>query len=228
MRKTLVILFSVLLLFSCRSTDSVQYTKDEIRNALMSLSSDMFMAVDLDSPVDAERIKSALPLTYTAYSRYVPLYDDIAEDYSQRLSVIITPFLKDALHLVRDSASVLAESGSDAFIHDDTAFTEGIRSRIGESVAIYYGNEIRRCQDELDDAFQPSYTDFSAVRGAYLNLSAVGHATYISEPEMIDAELAGRILSDTLFDRLAECERTLKNTPAGISSGYYYVFWGGH
>ena len=227
MRRFLLILSAVLLLFSCRSTDGVQYTRAEITNALMSLSSDMFASADMDTPVETERIISSLPLTYSAYSRYVPLYEDIAEDYAFRVSEIITPLLPDALHIVRGSASDLAESGSDSFIHDDTSFTEGIRSRVGHVVSEYYMNELTAYKEELEEAFQPSYSDFMAVRSAYMNLSSVGYATYISEPDMIDAERAAAILSDTLFDRLAECERVLKNTPAGLSSGYYYVFWGG-
>ena len=44
---------------------------------------------------------------------------------------------------------------------------------------------------------------------------------------MIDREMAAAILADALFNRLGEAEKTLKNMPSGLSSGYYYVFWGG-
>ncbi len=227
MKRIAIVLSIMLLAISCRSTDGTKYTEGEIRNALMSLSSDMFSSVDLDSPVGIDRIISALPPTYSAYSRYVPLYEDIAEEYAEHLSGIISPYLPDAIHEVREAASSLAETGSDAFIYDDRSFTEGIRSRIYQSVTALYSEELEAVSDELSAAFQPSSSEFQAVRGAYLNLSAVGHATYISPPEMIDPERAACILADTLFDRLGECERALKNSPSGITSGYYYVFWGG-
>lgn len=225
--KRLAIVLLLFLAVSCRSTEPVQYTEDEIRNALMSLSSDMFSEVDTSSPVDAESIIGALPATYSAYAEYVPLYSTIASDYAEKLSKVISPLLPQPMHLIRDAASLIAESGLSIYIHDDTSFTEGIRQMVYSDVLDIYRKGLSSEDGNLMEAFSQSYSEFMAVRAAYLNLSSVGHPVYIPEPGRIDIELAAAILADELFNRLGEAEKTLKNMPSGLSSGYYYVFWGG-
>ena len=226
-RKRLAIALLLLLAVSCRSTEPVQYTEDEIRNALMSLSSDMFSEVDTASPVEEERIIEALPATYSAYAEYVPLYGSIASDYAEKISQIISPLLPQPMHVVLETASAIAESGLPAYIHDDTSFTEGIRQMVYSDVLDIYRKGLSSRDGGLREAFSQSYSEFMAVRAAYLNLSSVGHPVYIPEPGMIDREMAAAILADALFNRLGEAEKTLKNMPSGLSSGYYYVFWGG-
>ena len=226
-RKRLAIALLLLLAVSCRSTEPVQYTEDEIRNALMSLSSDMFSEVDTASPVEEERIIEALPATYSAYAEYVPLYSSIASDYAEKISQIISPLLPQPMHVVLETASAIAESGLSAYIHDDTSFTEGIRQMVYSDVLDIYRKGLSSRDGDLREAFSQSYSEFMAVRAAYLNLSSVGHPVYIPEPGMIDREMAAAILADALFNRLGEAEKTLKNMPSGLSSGYYYVFWGG-
>ena len=228
MRMRVLSIIAVLVLaVSCRSTESIHYTEDEIRNALMSLSSDMLPALDTSTPIGIDEILDALPLTYTAYAEYVPLYDSIASDYAEKLSAILSPHLPVPVHIISESASRLAESGSEQYINGDTSFSDGIRGETYQLVVDAYRDDIAPYSDELEAAFASSCSELNAVRSAYLNLSSVGQAVYISEPDMVDADAAAVILADAFFARLEESERLLKNTPSGISSGYYYVFWGG-
>ena len=105
MKRIAIVLSIMLLAISCRSTDGTKYTEGEIRNALMSLSSDMFSEVDTASPVEEERIIEALPATYSAYAEYVPLYGSIASDYAEKISRIISPLLPQPMHVVLETAS---------------------------------------------------------------------------------------------------------------------------
>lgn len=227
LRRVPVILMILLLSVSCASTEGVQYTKEEIRDALVSLSGDMLFSVDLEDGIGAESIISALPLTYSAYSRYVPLYEDVAMEYAEEISLLISPLLPLALPVIEEAASGTAMSGSSQYIHDDKAFTEGVRAVSYDDVVSCYREALSSMEDELEKAFQPSRSLFMSVRAAYLNLASVGHAIYISEPDMIDPDSAAVILADTLFSRLGDRESYLKNTPLGSSSDSYYVFWGG-
>ena len=215
------------ILISCQTQGVRTYTEEETSAAFALLSSDMIEYITITYPgnIPAERVEAALPASFSAYSGLVPLYSEIAADYSERIAGIISPLLPAAYGVVEDAMAVISASYPLDLIEGDTAFTEAVREQAGENVRSVYLSSLRGVESELSDAFSVPDSVFSSVRKAYYNLASVGGGMTVPYPVPFTPEDLSYLLSDILFDRLGEAERSLKNRPLSDVESPYSVFW---
>ena len=183
--------------------------------------------VSASPDISSDAVMAVLDPSFAAYADYVPLYDDLASSYAADVAAIISPLLPSAYPLVEGAMAGISSSHPVDLISGDTAFTDEIRRSIGQEVEAAYLSAVSGQAAALAGAFSAASGEFSLIRQAYLNLSSVGGAMAVPLALPVSYGDLASLLANTLFSRLAEAERTLKNRPVTDSSSPYGVFWGG-
>ena len=220
-----IILIAVLA--SCSSVRTRTFSEEETKEAFDLLSSDMMGYIASSESISGEDVVGILPRSFTDYAAYVPLYDDMAGAYGEDVAQIISPLISLAYPLVEGAMAGISASYPVALISEDTAFTDEIERAVGEEVRSIYLTAIADVAEPLDEAFQPVLDEFSSIRRAYSNLSAVGGGIFIPVPMPASRDSLAGLLASSLFASLADAERTLKNRPLADSDSPYGIFWGG-
>lgn len=213
----------ILLAVSCNTRGAV-FTERETYAAFTALSSDMLDSL-IEQPIDPAAIESSLPIGFTSYSDYVPLYDDFASDYSRAVSAIISPLITAAYPIVEDTMMDIAASHPVDLIQGDTSFTDKIRSEAFGPIRNAYLAALIEVRDELDEAFELAQTEFSMIREAYLRLLTVGGDVILPPPTPVSDVTIVTLLTNELFSRLSSAERSLKNRPIPGNDSPYNIFW---
>ena len=215
----------LIVLLSCQTERARSYTEDETASAFSLLSSDMMDYISLSGDIPAEVIEDALPLSFSAYSDIIPLYDEIAYEYSAQIASIASPLLPAAYPAVESAMADISSSHPVDLIPGDRAFTEAIRESAWSEVRSIYLALLETHEDEISAAFEVPYSTFISVRKAYENLASVGGEMAIPYPVPFTAGSLSNVLSDILFSRLGEAEQVLKNSPLSDIESPYAIFW---
>ena len=220
-----IILIAVLA--SCSSVRTRTFSEEETKEAFDLLSSDMMGYIASSEGISGEDVVSILPRSFIDYAAYVPLYDSMAGAYGERVAEIISPLIPQAYPLIEGAMAGISGSYPVSLISDDTAFTDAIEEAVGEDVRNLYLAALSDVSEQLDEAFQPVLEEFSSIRRAYSNLSAVGGGIFIAAPMPASDDSIADLLASSLFSSLSDAERSLKNRPLADSSSPYGIFWGG-
>ena len=227
MKKFILIMLYVLLLFSCTTARSGNsYTADEKRAAISLLASDVLELVRNDGNIDSSLFVQSLSETYRAYYGYCPIYESLSAEYAASLSEIISPLLDAAYPILIDAFSQILESdGMDTIIASPEGLTDALQSIAARDIYSVLIEDIASVSSDLDQAFSESYGIFMSLRDAYLNLSIVGEQVSLPVPQAISTDLAAFIAEDALFTRIAEHEVALKSRIPDSPDSLYSVFW---
>ena len=191
----------------------------------MLLGSDMFDGLDLKLSISD--LESALPDSYKVYKNYVPLYSEYKDSYLEKIAELSESLIKDFYDYLYSEIVILANE-PEKYLSDDTSLTMALKNRVENILTSDLFLELNNHNIQLEEAFEDSSKEFNSIRDAYLNLNNVGYEHTLPKAEMVSLYGVSKVTVDSLFDALANAERTLKNKIVDRSSdSLYSIFWEG-
>ena len=217
-----------LAIVSCSTSDSLVLEGDARERAIDAielLSSDMLSSVDVDIPI--ERLYSTLPVEYTVYEDYVPLYSLYRDHYLSEIRNIVEETLPELYDGLYGYMCVLAQS-PELYIKEDTSLSDAL-ARIYRDILISDLNEHLMAKDDaFASALLESKMEFDSIKNAYSNLSVVDSGSDIPSVKGVNIGKVSTISIDIFLSYLAEVESELKNRIVDRNSDTLYsIFWEG-
>lgn len=227
-RRFIFTILVALAIVSCATNNSLALegeARERAIDAIELLSSDMLSSVDIDIPI--ERLYSALPVEYTVYEDYVPLYNLYRDHYLSEVRDIVIracPGLYDDLY---GYMCELAKS-PELYIKEDTSLTEAIATAYRDVLIWDLYDCLLSMDEDFAFALHESKLEYDSIRNAYANLSIVGSGSDIPVVKGVNIHQVATVSIDILLSHLAEAESELKNRIVDRNSDTLYsIFWEG-
>ncbi len=229
MHKCLLIISCIFLfsIASCKTTDKTDQSsaiyKERAERAIEKLSEDIAIYSEY-SALDKEDIEYFLPISYTVYKSYSPVYSEIENRYIENILAILEKKNEDLDSLFTAYANELFASSA-MLIESDTALVDRIRIDHFNDFVSYLKSYLEESA-ELKEAFSLSFSSFSSIKSAYLRLKDIGEEIVLPTPESVNITKLSNAYITSYFSRLSKYERQIKNTRIDYSDdSAYSIFW---
>lgn len=218
----------VLSIASCKSTEKLVLEGDaRIRatDAIELLSSDMLTSVVVDIPT--ERLYSALPVEYTVYEDYVPLYSLYRDQYLGEIANVLEDTIPSLYDSIYSYLCILA-ANPELYITEDTSLTTDLANIYKDALVSELHAELSRRTGDFAFALSDSKTEFDSIKKAYENLDVVDSGSVIPDVLGVNIYQVAVVGVDILLLNLSEMESELKNRVVDRNSDTLYsIFWEG-
>lgn len=162
--------------------------------------------------VSADDIAAALPYSYTAYSSYIPSYDEIKSRYLSLVAELVNQCISSSFAETVITAGAEAAENPTAYISGEmiTPFLRAMTEEVLEKTLTAYLDEEG---EAISSAFSESEDTFSRVKKAYSSLSAVSRAVILPLVREIDITAVVSLSVDRYFFLLTQEETRLRSNP---------------
>lgn len=229
-RKISIVAIVIVLLVSCRSTETETVLTDEEQRILEETRLDALELLMEDSIVMTrenisftdEQIMTLIPEEILVYSEYLPLYDKLLADY--RTSIVSTA--DDAARKALDWLGAEIELDIDASTYLFEPLTPLIEEKYSASVSKAVSSCIEENYETETEAYERLRLECSIIKANYDNLKKIGEDKELPDPVPIEVDVLSAYIVDAIFDELLTSETYLRNKPVTDADNQLYnVFW---